>query len=231
MESAVKVFHPNLVRVLAGLAQRYAAAAAMLTASVLALPAVASTITFETAPFGAGFTGPVTENGFTYSRLSGGLFINSLGNPGQDAEGAEGVGGGVLKIVSATGGDFNFNGLDFSAFDFSGTGSQTLTVQGFLAGSSVGVDQYTLANTNVFNPNYSNWTTEVSSVLAGKSISELDITLNASVAGSGSLFGENIDNVVLTPDAVPEPSSLTIVAVAVVGASFIRLRQRRRLRG
>ena len=229
----MKVFHPNLVRVLAGLAQRYAAAATMLTASVLALPAVASTITFETAPFGAGFTGPVTENGFTYSRLSGGLFINSLGNPGQDAEGAEGVGGGVLKIVSATGGDFNFNGLDFSAFDFSGNGSQTLTVQGFLAGSSVGLDQYTLANTNVFNPKYSNWTTEVSSVLAGKSISELDITLNASVAGSGSLFGENIDNVVLTPDqvAVPESSSLTILAMAVVAASFIRLRQRRRLRG
>jgi hypothetical protein len=233
MESAVKVFHPNLVRVLAGLAQRYAAAAAMLTASVLALPAVASTITFETAPFGAAFTGPVTENGFTYSRLSGGLFINSFGNPGQDAEGAEGVGGGVLKIVSATGGDFNFNGLDFSAFDFSGTGSQTLKVQGFLAGSSVGADQYTLANTNVFNPKYSNWTTEVSSVLAGKSISELDITLNANVAGSGSLSGENIDNVVLTPDAaaVPEPSSLTIVAAAVMGASFIRLRKRRRSRG
>ena len=38
----------------------------------------------------------------------------------------------MLKIVSATGGDFNFNGLDFSAFDFSGTGSQTLKVQGFL---------------------------------------------------------------------------------------------------
>ena len=207
-------------------------AAAMLTASVLALPAVASTITFETANLGA-FTGPITEDGFTYSKLSGGLFVNQFGNPGKDLEGASTVGDGGLKIVSATGGDFNFNSLDFSAFDLSGTGSQTLRVEGLLGGSSIGTDQYTLANTKVFNPKYSNWTTEVSSVLAGKSISELDITLNASAAGSGSLFSDNIDNVVLTPDAaaIPEPSSLAIVAVAVAGASFIRLRQRRRLRG
>jgi len=139
----------------------------------------------------------------------------------------------VLKIVSATGGDFNFNSLDFSAFDLSGTGSQTLRIEGLLGGSSIGTDQYNLANTKVFNPKYSNWTTEISSVLAGKSISELDITLSASAAGSGSLFSENIDNVVLTPDAaaVPEPSSLAIGAVAVAGASFMRFRQRRRLRG
>jgi hypothetical protein len=55
--------------------------------------------------------------------------------------------------------------------------------------------------------------------LAGKSISELDITLNASVANSGSLFSENIDNVVLTPEqaaAIPEPSSLTLLGIAVV---------------
>ncbi len=37
-----------------------------------------------------------------------------------------------LKIVPAAGGDFNFNALDFSAFDFSSTGSQTLEVEGFL---------------------------------------------------------------------------------------------------
>jgi PEP-CTERM motif len=227
MENAVNIDLPpsNRFRILTG-----SVAATILVASVPALPAVASTITFDTASLGA-FTGPITEDGFTYSTLSGGLFVNQFGNPGKDLEGLSTVGGGVVKIVSATGGDFTFNALDFSAFDFSGTGSQTLKVQGFLAGSSVGVDQYTLANTNVFNPEYSNWTTEDSSVLGGKSISELDITLNASVAGSGSLFGENIDNVVLTPDAVPEPSSLTILAMAVVGASLVRLRQRGRLRG
>jgi PEP-CTERM motif-containing protein len=203
----------------------------MVAASALASPAFANTITFETAPLGS-FSGPVTENGFTCSKLSGALLVNPLlvGNPGKDAEGTI-SGGGVLKIASAIGGDFNFSALDFSAFDASGTGSQSLKVEGFLGGSSVGVDQYTLANTKVFNPKYDNWTTEAASVLASKSISELDITLNANIAMSGSLFNESIDNVVLTPEqaaAVPEPSSLTLLGLAVLGASSMRLRRRRR---
>jgi hypothetical protein len=203
--------------------------------SALTAPALANTITFEPVPNldvpkPGVFTGPVTEDGFTCSTLSGVLVVTQFGNPGQDAEGAGGgAGGGVLKIVSATGGDFNFSKLDFSAFDSLGTGSQTLNVEGFLGGSSVGVDHYTLANTKVFNPKYDNWTTESASVLAGKSISELEITLNANIAMSGLLFSENIDNVVLTPEvaAVPEPSSLTLLGVAAAGASFIRRIRRR----
>jgi hypothetical protein len=230
MESAVNLFASNRSRMPAGLPRRHTVGAAMMIAGALASPAFASTITFETAPVGS-FGGPVTENGFTYSNLTGALLINPLlvGNPGKDAEGTI-SGGGVLKIVSATGGNFNFNALDFSAFDFSGTGSQILKVEGLLGGSSVGVDQYTLPNTNVFNPKYDNWSIETASVLAGKSISELDITLNASIAGSGSLFNESIDNLVLTPlqVAVPEPSSLALLGLAVLGASSIRLRRRRR---
>jgi hypothetical protein len=230
MESAVNLFASNRFRMPAGLARRHTVGAAMMIAGALASPAFANTITFETAPVGS-FSGPVTENSFTYSKLSGALLINPLlvGNPGKDAEGTI-SGGGVLKIVSATGGNFNFNALDFSAFDFSGTGSQTLKVEGLLGGSSVGVDQYTLTNTKVFNPKYDNWTTEAASVLAVKSISELDITLNASIAGSGSLFNESIDNVVLTPlqVAVPEPSSLALLGLAVLGASSMRLRRHRR---
>jgi hypothetical protein len=230
MESAVNPSASNRFRVLTGTVECNTAVAAMVVMSALMSPALANKITFETASVGA-FTGPVTEDGFTYSKLSGALLINPLlvGNPGKDAEGTI-SGGGVLKIVSATSGDFNFNALDFSAFDFSGTGSQTLQVEGFLGGSSVGVDQYTLANTQIFNPKYDNWTTEFASVLSGKSLSELDITLNASGAGSGALFNESIDNVVLTPEpaAIPEPSGLTLLGIGVAGASYIRLRQRRR---
>ena len=118
----------------------------------------------------------------------------------------------------------------FSAFDLSGTGSQILKVEGFLNGSSAGVEQYTLFNTKVFNPKYDNWTTEAASVLTGKILSELDITLNANIAISGSLFNESIDNVVLTPALaqVPEPASLALLGVAVLGASCVRLRRSRR---
>ena len=159
---------PTSLAALTRLARR-AAIAATLVWSALASSAFANVITFETAPSGPGFTGPVTENGFTYSTLSGGLFVAVNGHPGQDMEGTETVGGGVLKIVRAGGGDFTFDDIDFSAFAHSGTGSQTLMVEGFLGGLPVGTDQYTLANTNTFNgPAYSNWTTEAASVLAGK---------------------------------------------------------------
>ena len=216
------------LRALTWIVRRYTAA--VVVASAVALPAFANTITFETAAVGT-FTGPVTENGFTYSKLSGALLVNPLlpGNPLKDAEGTI-SGGGVLKIVSVGGDDFTFSALDFSAFDLSGAGSQTLRVEGFLGGSSVGLDQYTLANTKVFNPKYDNWTTEAASVLAGKSISELDITLNASIAGLGSLFNESVDNVVLTPEvaAITEPSSLALLGVAMIAVGSIRLRRRRR---
>jgi hypothetical protein len=141
MESSVNPCSSNRYRALTDLARCCAAVAATVVASALALPALANTITFNTAlPPGnlsGSFNGPVTEDGFTYSKLNGELRVNPFGNPGQDAEGNI-SGGGVLKIVLAGGGNFKFNALDFSAFDFSGTGSQTLKVEGFLGGSAVG---------------------------------------------------------------------------------------------
>jgi hypothetical protein len=217
MESAVTASPSNCFCALTYLSRGCLAVTMMVLAGVLTSGALANTITFETAPLGVGITMPITENGFTYSTPSGALFVSIFGNPGHDAEGLQTSGGGVLKIVSAAGDDFDFNGLDFAAFDFSGAGSQTLKVEGFLGGSSVGLEQYTLANTKIFDPKYGNWTTEAASELAGKTISELRIALSASNA-AGSIFNESIDNVVLMPAVaeVPEPASLALFGAAIL---------------
>jgi PEP-CTERM motif len=195
----------------------------LLTACILALlsgAAHAATITFETGPttsFGSAFSGSIAESGYTYSTASGSLFLtSSSGNPGKDMEGNEEFGGGVLNIVSTSSGDFTFAGLDFSAFGASGT--ETVTVAGFLKGVLEGTDTYTLASSSVFP--YSNWTSEIASNLAGISINDLKITLPANGTARDS---SNIDNVVLNPAiaATPEPSSFILLgtgALGVIGA-------------
>jgi hypothetical protein len=184
--------------------------------------ASASTITFETAPIGGGFSGPITENGFTYSDFSGGLFVSgNHGNPGRDMEGTGLAGGGVLDIVRAGGGVFTFASTDYAAIDSRNQGSQTLTVNGYLAGSLVGTDTFILANTNVQTPIYANWTTELASQLAGLSIDDLQFVL----AGAGEInvfvSFEAIDNVTLTT-SVPEPAPLVLIFTALVILGLVR---------
>lgn len=200
-------------------------AAALVTgAFVSPLCATAATITFETAaPGGPGFTGPITEDGFTYSTKSGNLYVNLFtGNPGRDIEGTNVLGGGVLKVVSAiAGGTFQFVGIDFSVFNFD-MSVHSLTVEGLLSGGVVATDIYSLAGTAILNPDlsYSNWTTEAASALSGVTIDELDITLVGGAPAGGSVFNGNVDNIVLA--AIPEPGSVVLLGLGLAGLGVSR---------
>jgi hypothetical protein len=193
-----------------------------------AAPGQAAIITFATAPTGT-FSGPVTEDGFTYRTESGALFVDTLGDPtGHDMEGSSGSGGGVLSITD--GGDFTYSGLDFAAYDSAGSssGTQTLTVSGFLNGVLAGTDRYTLTSTNGANPTYSNWSAETASVLAGQRIDDLLITLDAGSAPA--FYYAAIDNIALTPaSAVPEPAAAALVGVGLLALGWARHGGRDRL--
>jgi hypothetical protein len=193
----------------------------------------AAIITFE-APTVGQFTGSQTESGFIYSQFSGGLFVNNLGDPGQDMEGWTQQAGGVLQITRVGGSLFTFDGLDFAAVDSSSptpSGSQTLLVTGLLGGSTVGSESFTLASAApVFgSPSfYPNWTTFAATAnnLAGQSIDTLRVTLLAT-----ALSNESIDNVQLTPVATtaPEPGTILLVTTGVAVGAAARRRRRRAL--
>jgi hypothetical protein len=194
--------------------------------------AFANTLTFGTSgPYGF-VAGSYNESGFTYSIYSGGLHINNLGNPGNDMEAEWQYGGGVLRILSATPNtDFKYVGLDFAAYTALGINSETITVTGIDAGGNVvGNDSYTLPNTSVAYPSFSNWTAESAVTLAGQNLRELRITIGGGLWG-GSSYLSAIDNVVLDPvgmDApVPEPASLLTITVGLMALSAAR---RKRLR-
>jgi len=200
----------------------------MLSLAAFTSGAHATTITFETAPHGGGFTGPITESGYTYALSSGGLYVANDGIPGKDIEGSEVSGGGILDIVAVGGGGFNFGGLDYSVFGSSAK-PRVLSVTGYRAGLAVGNAAYSLVGKNVVP--YGNWTTEGASALSGLKIDELKIALAAGL--SPETFSENIDNVLLlsASGAVPEPAAWALMLVGFGGlGGGLRVSRRGRLR-
>ena len=191
-------------------------AALLLFLPVLFLPVLghATTITFSGAPTGGGFTGPVTEAGYTYSLYAGALFINTDGNPGNNVEPVFASGSsGTLKIVSATPGTlFDFNGIDVGS-----AGAGSVTVIGYDMGTLVGTDTFAGANTGLPGTYHTYTSTNLTD------LSALYITLPAAPPASETA----IDNVVLTvPAAVtPGPSTFAYLATGMAGA-FAAARRR-----
>ncbi|HEY8154725.1 MAG TPA: hypothetical protein VII72_11410 [Myxococcota bacterium] len=154
-------------------------------------------------PFGSPID-PTVEGGFRYFTLSGNLFREVLdGSPGADVEGSAlpGHSGGVLSVVLDAGGLFTFEQVDITQF---GYGVTSIDFEGFLGGSSEGVDSFA---TSVGDKQ---WTTVVSVNLMGIPIDELRITLDA----VSSFSTEDIDNLVVNP--IPEPSAFVLTLLGLL---------------
>lgn len=193
----------------------------------------AAVITFQTAPPGPGFNGPVTEDGYVYSRDSGYLWADDWGNPGRMIQGDNDWGSGVLKIVSAVSGEiFQFLGLDYAAWRQNSINDDTfyiadIVVEGYRNNGLIGTDTFSVLETDVFSPSYGNWTTGAASGLSSKAIDKLLVYLDAGEAvradGDRRFFLEAVDNVELEVAAdVPEPTALALMGLGLAGIGFAR---------
>jgi len=198
---------------------------AVLAVSALASGAQAATVTFEGASGGDLVFGGGSEAGFDYTVQTGALFVNGYGNPATNLEGNIELGGGVVDFVASDAGLFAFQSLDYAAWKSSGTGSQVLTVRGWLDGAELAADTFQLDNTSVFDPAYSNWTLFAAVNLAGLSIDQLSVELAAG-NDQGFNYLQTIDNVTFA-SAVPEPATwaMMIAGFGLAGAMLRRRRQ------
>lgn len=174
------------------------------------------TITFDSLPGSNGdtFTGPYSENGFSVTATAGDWFVAKVfGNPIPDLF-AGPIGSPSLSELTVTkdgGGSFGFRQADFS----SNNGRSSLTYKGYLGAALVYTNSQFIPDAIAFN-----------AYLNPDVLTQID-RLVISIDPIGSPTSINIDNIVLTTAAVPEPSTLAIAGAAVLLGVGSRLRRRR----
>ena len=156
-----------------------------------------------------------TEGGFTVTSTVGEWFeAQVFGNPIPSIVAGGVFGGPAVDSISVTegGGSFSFSSLDFAP---SPVGDVHYTFTGTLGGSPVFSVSGTLVPPQVFETVLSGVSADViDKLVVGVTLS--DTTTNASV---------NIDNIVVSRAAVPEPMTLGMLAT---GLTLLGLLRRRR---
>jgi len=164
----------------------------IITFNGLAGPNQAPFVTYSEAGFTVAATGGSPEQGLLFGNPVPSVIIGApLFSP---------VAGTVDTTVSG-GGTFTFSSMDLA----SNNGvSSSFSAQGFLGASSVYNFTGTVPSTSVF-------VTE-NNPFSGAVIDRLRITVTPGAAVSS----DNLDNIVVAPTAVPEPSTLTLILVSSV---------------
>lgn len=173
------------------------------------------------------FTGPATEDGFTFSAFSGVLFIDSgRGTPPPEMIGGLN-GSGVVSFTSATPGEeFLFERMTIRELEFRTTFDTTITVEGYRNGGLVGSESHLPLqdNSGSFLGGPASTATPTGSLL-GARVDELRISLPVQLDSRGFVIAAGIiDNVELTP--IPEPASATLLGLS--GAALYLTRRGRR---
>lgn len=184
------------------------------TALISVFPAFGATLTFD-GPAEV-LAGTVSEGIFSYTVIEGGLYRSDV--PGSSTPYLEGGFSpnslGVLQILrnDVPNGLFLFQSADVAAFNFDG---ESVLVEGYLAGSQIASDSLTTL------PGDNNWVTGNAVNLAGVFVDELRISL---LTGATTSNFQELDNVVLSVNAVPEPESIVLFLGGLTVIGYLRNR-------